>query len=148
MVEVSVRVRATPEQVFAVIKDGWYFAAWVVGATRVRAVDAAWPAVGSRIHHSIGPWPLSLNDTTSVQAVDENTMIELDARAWPLGRAWVRITLHPVSSTETEVRLAEKVSGGPARLLPGLAQAILLRPRNAESVRRLADIAAGRAGLA
>jgi hypothetical protein len=148
MVEVSTRVSATPEQVFAVIKDGWYFAAWVVGASRVRAVDANWPAVGSRIHHSIGPWPLSLNDTTWVQAVDENTMIELEARAWPLGSAWVRITLHPVSSTETEIRLAEKVNSGPARLLPGLAQAILLGPRNAESVRRLAGIAAGRAGRA
>jgi hypothetical protein len=144
MVEVSRRVSATPEQVFAVIEDGWYFGAWVVGASHVRAVDADWPAVGSRIHHSVGPWPLSINDVTKVRDVEKNAVIELEARAWPLGTARVKITLLPVGLAETEIRLAEAVEAGPGRVLPGPVQAALLRPRNSESLRRLADIAAGR----
>lgn len=144
MVEVRRRVNATPEQVFAVIEDGWYFGAWVVGASHVRAVDANWPAVGSRIHHSVGPWPLSINDVTKVRDAEKNAMIELEARAWPLGTARVKITLLPVGIAETEIRFAEEVEAGPARALPGPAQAALLRPRNSESLRRLADIAAGR----
>lgn len=144
MVIVSRRVRATPEQVFAVIEDGWYFAAWVVGASHVRGVDENWPAVGSRIHHSVGPWPLSINDVTKVLAVERNSMIELEARAWPVGSAHVRVTLVPVSATETEVKLAEEIKGGPGRLLPHPVQAGLLSRRNVESIRRLANIAAGR----
>jgi hypothetical protein len=144
VVTVSRMVRATPEQVFAVIEDGWYFAAWVVGASHVRAVDENWPSVGSRIHHSVGPWPLNINDVTTVRAVERNSMIELDARAWPVGSARVRITLKAVSAMETEVSLAEEIEGGPGRLLPHAVQEALLRHRNQESVRRLANIAAGR----
>lgn len=144
MITVSRLVRTTPDQVFAVIEDGWYFAAWVVGASHVRAVDENWPSIGSRIHHSVGPWPLNINDVTTVRAVERNSMIELDARAWPVGSARVRITLNAVSATETEVSLAEEIEGGPGRLLPHSVQAGLLRRRNDESVRRLANIAAGR----
>ncbi|MDI3193607.1 hypothetical protein QK290_04985 [Pseudarthrobacter sp. AL07] len=33
------------------------------------AVDAQWPGTGSRLHHSVGHWPLVINDSTSVAAV-------------------------------------------------------------------------------
>ena len=35
---------ATPGQVWAVIADGWTYSQWVVGNSRMRAVDADWPA--------------------------------------------------------------------------------------------------------
>jgi len=33
----------------------------------MRAVDADWPAVGSRIQHSIRVWPFVVNDVSDVQ---------------------------------------------------------------------------------
>ena len=145
VVTVSRRVEVTPEQVFAVIEDGWYFASWVVGAAHIRTVEPNWPAVGSRIHHSVGPWPVSINDTTVVRAVERNSMIELEARAWPIGGATVRITLEPAGPTGTQITMTEEVTSGPAKVLPHAAQTALLKPRNDESLRRLADIAVGRA---
>ncbi len=144
MIEVSRRVPVPPDDVFAVLEDGWSFAGWVVGASHIRAVDETWPAVGSRIHHSFGPWPLSIDDVTEVLAVEPNAMLELEAKAWPTGSARVRITLVPLGNTDTEIRMAEGFEKGPARLLPAAVQAALLKPRNKESLRRLADIATGR----
>lgn len=144
MVTVTRSVQLTPKQVFSVIADGWSFAGWVVGAAHIRSVESHWPAVGSRIHHTVGPWPLSIDDTTTVLAVEPDSMIELKARLWPMGSARVRITLQPVSPTETEIVMEEEADGGPVRLLPEAVQAVVLKPRNIESLRRLADIAAGR----
>ena len=58
------RLNCSPEQVFAVLRDGWTYPVWVVGASRMRSVDEGWPAPGSKLHHSFGAWPLLLNDTT------------------------------------------------------------------------------------
>lgn len=60
MIEVSEMVSAKPGQVFAVLADGWLYPLWVVGASHMRQVDEGWPAVGTRIHHSVSPWPLPL----------------------------------------------------------------------------------------
>ena len=45
---VSRSVAAPAEAVWAVLADGWQYATWVVGASRVRAVDAGWPRAGTR----------------------------------------------------------------------------------------------------
>ena len=68
MIEVDRDIDATPDVVFDVLADGWVYAAWVVGASRVRSVDAGWPREGTRIHHSVGAWPLLVHDTTHVTA--------------------------------------------------------------------------------
>ena len=47
--------------------DGWTYSQWVVGNSRMRAVDPNWPAVGSTIRHSIGVWPLTIDDETVVE---------------------------------------------------------------------------------
>ncbi len=139
MTETRSRIDAPPEQVFAVLADGWQYCGWVVGASHIRDVDTGWPAVGSRIHHSVGPWPLSIQDVTTVRAVEPGSMLELSARLWPLGKATIRLELRP-SGTATEVVMTEVADGGPAALMPGPLQALVLRPRNVESLRRLADI--------
>src|SRR5258705_6947361 len=59
---------ATPDQVWAVMADGWTYSQWVVGNGRMRAVDADWPAPGSKIHHTIGVWPVVIDDETAVEA--------------------------------------------------------------------------------
>ncbi len=57
MIEVERHVKVSPADVFSVLADGWLYSGWVVGASRIRAVDEQWPAVGSKIHHSVGSWP-------------------------------------------------------------------------------------------
>lgn len=64
------RMNCTPEDVFDVLADAWVFPTWVVGATRMRAVDAEWPAVGSELHHSFGVWPVVVDDKTTVMEWD------------------------------------------------------------------------------
>lgn len=145
MVEVTRNVPVEPEHVFAVLADGWSFAGWVVGASHIRAVDEGWPEVGTRIHHSVGPWPAALEDVTTVTAMRPNAAITLDARLWPVGAARVEITLRPSPGGGTHVVMAEEIVRGPARLAPGALQALLLKPRNDESLRRLEAIAVGRA---
>lgn len=144
MAEVSATVATTPDRVFAVLADGWSYVGWVVGAAHIREVDPGWPAEGTRIHHSIGPWPLMLHDVTKVHAVEPPRMIELDARLWPIGAARVRLELTEIRAGTTEVRMTEQVVRGPGRLLPHPVQGLLLRPRNRESLRRLAHMAVGR----
>ena len=120
------------------------YASWVVGVAHIRSVDADWPAVGTRIHHRVGPWPLQINDQTSVRTVEPDSVLELDAQMWPLGAGIVRIWLEPVSSASTRVHMAETLTSGIGRVLPDAVQALLLRPRNAEALQRLDDIAVHR----
>src|SRR5690349_12437363 len=92
---------ATPEQVWNVLSDGWLYPLWVVGATRMREVDDTWPDVGSRLHHSVGVWPLLVNDNTEVLDSTPGAMLKLKARTWPAGAAEVTLRLTSVG-TETE----------------------------------------------
>jgi uncharacterized protein YndB with AHSA1/START domain len=139
MGEVRARIEASPQQVFEVLADGWQYCGWVVGASHIRNVDQGWPAVGTRIHHSVGPWPVSIQDETVVRAMEPGRLLELSARLWPLGKATVRLELRP-SGAGTEVIMTEVADGGPAALMPRSLQSLVLRPRNEESLRRLAHI--------
>lgn len=131
---------ATPEDVWNVLSDGWLYPLWVVGATRIRAVDAGWPSPGSVLHHSVGVWPLVLDDTTSVTDCDPGRRLDLRARGWPAGEAAVSIDLQ-ATGARTLVRLSEDVVSGPGRLLPGPVRHLQLHLRNAETLRRLAYLA-------
>lgn len=133
-------IAAPPDRVWAILADGWTYSGWVVGASHVRAVDPEWPAKGARIHHTVGPWPLVLNDATEVVDVDPGRMLELDARLWPVGAARVRLELTPTEAGGTSVLMSEQVVRGPARFLPRPLQTVLLVPRNRESLSRLADM--------
>jgi hypothetical protein len=137
-------IGATPEQIFAVLADGWSYAAWVVGAAHMRDVDPSWPAVGARLHHRVGPWPVNIDDRTVVRAMVPNQLLELDARVWPLGAALVRLTLDPLDAGHTKVRMEEFLSSRLARKVPDIVQAALIVPRNRESLARLDDIAVHR----
>jgi Polyketide cyclase / dehydrase and lipid transport len=141
VIEVSQRVSTSADRIFAVLADGWLYPLWVVGASHMRDVDPGWPAEGTRIHHSVGPWPLTVRDATTVVAVEPGRMLELDARVWPTGVARVRLTLTPEGDSHTRVVMGEMFDRGPAHRIPTPFQAALMRPRNRESLRRLADIA-------
>lgn len=133
-------LHATPQQVWDVLADGWLYPLWVVGATRMREVDDDWPAVGSRLHHSVGTWPLVVDDTTEVVDSVPGHRLELHAKAWPTGTAGVSIRLDEVG-TETRVTLEEDAHQGPGRLVPKPLRALPIAWRNSESLRRLAYVA-------
>lgn len=134
------RAACSAEDVFRVMADGWSYPSWVVGAARVRAVDTQWPQVDARIHHSVGTWPLILDDTSSVMESQAPNHLRLRVRAWPAGEAEVDITVADeadgclITMTEVAVR-------GPAKLIPGPVENAALRLRNRESLMRLAFLA-------
>ena len=141
---VSRMVNAPAAAVWAVLADGWLYANWVVGASRIRAVDAEWPAPGSRIHHSFGLWPLLIDDTTEVVAAQPEQHMLLKARGWPAGEAHVRLTLEPQRAEQTRVSIVEDATAGPGKLIPRPARQLVIVPRNRETLRRLALVAEGR----
>ncbi|MDJ0350974.1 SRPBCC family protein [Cryobacterium sp. PH29-G1] len=134
----------TAEQVFAVLANGWLYPSWVVGASRMRDVDASWPAVGSRIHHSVGVWPALIDDTTSVLEWRSPRHVMLKARGWPVGEAHVAIDVQD-RDNGCLVRMTEDVVAGPARLVPTTLSDLAIAHRNTETLRRLAYLAEGRA---
>ena len=136
-------IAATPDQVWEVLADGWLYPVWVVGASRMREVDASWPATGSRLHHSVGVWPALLDDNTEVTDCVPGRSLTLRARAWPTGEARVHLRLDPTGS-DTTVVIEEKPVSGPAALLPPVVHGPGLKWRNTETLRRLALIAEGR----
>ncbi len=136
-------IAATPEQVWSVLADGWLYPLFVVGASRMREVDDSWPAVGSRLHHSVGSWPALLDDTTEVLEVDEGSRILLLARAWPAGQAHVDISLRPDGGS-TIVTIVEDATSGPGVLVPKPLRDLQLHHRNTETLRRLAYVVEGR----
>jgi uncharacterized protein YndB with AHSA1/START domain len=140
VIEVEGTFQATPESVWRVLADGWLYPLWVVGASRVREVDDTWPEPGSKIHHSVGLWPAVLNDETEVLECVPESLIELNARAWPGGEAIVAVHLD-AQGAGTRVRLVEDVTGGPGRLVPQPLRAPVLMWRNRECLRRLAWLA-------
>ena len=133
-------IKTTPDKVWAVLADGWLYPLWVVGASRMRDVDADWPEVGARIHHSVGAWPLLLDDNTEVLDCEPGHLLEVRARSWPAGEARVVLRLTEVDGG-TEVVMEEDVESGPARLVPKPMRTPMLAWRNVESLRRLAFLA-------
>jgi uncharacterized protein YndB with AHSA1/START domain len=137
-------IHATPEKVWEVLSDGWLYPLWVVGATRMRDVEATWPQVGAKIHHSVGVWPAVVDDNTEVLESEPGRLLQLRARGWPMGEAQVTITLTPAGA-DTRVEIAEEAVSGPAAMVPKPAMDLMIKVRNVESLRRLAFVAERRA---
>ena len=138
------RLGCTPEQVFAVLADPWVYPTWVVGASRLRAADARYPEPGTKLHHSIGVWPLVLDDETAVEEWDPPRRMVLTARTRPVGEERVIIDVKPRGSG-CVVRMEEYPVSGPARLIPRPVADLALHVRNVETLRRLEFVATGRA---
>jgi hypothetical protein len=130
-------VTATPATVWEVLSDGWLYPLWVVGASRMREVDDDWPAPGARIHHSVGAWPVLLDDVTEVVDSTPGVRLQLRAKVRPFGEALVTVTLEPVGA-DTRIVMEEDVARGPGVLVPEPLRSPALDWRNVEALRRLA----------
>jgi uncharacterized protein YndB with AHSA1/START domain len=123
--------------IFSVLSDPWRYADWVVGAKRIRGVDSTWPEPGSRFHHRVGVGPLTIEDSTVVEAYNPPNRLVLRARARPAGIARVTITLVPTRDGGTDVELEEYPVGGPARWIHNPLLDALIAARNRKSLREL-----------
>lgn len=140
----NVRIlRCEPTAVFEVLSDGWLYPAWVVGASRMRDVDAAWPAEGSRLAHSVGVWPAVIDDETVVVEWRPPHRVVMRAKGWPIGEA--RVTIEVREHREgCLVRIREEAVEGPGSWVPRLLTDPPLHLRNRETLHRLAYLAEGR----
>jgi uncharacterized protein YndB with AHSA1/START domain len=140
MASTTTRIAAAPDRVFAVLADAWTYERWVVGCKQIRDVDGDWPAPGATFHHSVGMGPLTVRDTTTVIESDAPGRLVLRARARPAGVARVEIDLAEAGGG-TEVVMNERPISGPPALLHNPLQDRLIDRRNAESLRRLKQLA-------
>ncbi len=133
-------IAASPERVWEVLADGWTYAQWVVGNSRMRAVDEDWPAPGSRILHSVGMWPLVIDDETVVLRCIPQRDLELLAKMGPFGAARITLRLDGTAGG-CRLEMAEVAVRGPVRLVPSRLQLAGIWPRNTECTWRLAGLA-------
>ena len=138
---VSLDMDATPDEVFAVLSDGYAYDDWVVGAKQIRAVDADWPARGSQFHHEIGVGPVDIKDSSKVLDVDAPNRLVLSVRFRPAGTAVVELTMEPIDGAKTRVVMKETPTSGAARALK-LATGMMLLVRNEWSLLRLRRLVA------
>ncbi|HEX6968694.1 MAG TPA: SRPBCC family protein [Micromonosporaceae bacterium] len=134
-------IAVPPQRVFAVLADGWSYSDWVVGTAHIRDVDDHWPDPGACIHHQAGPWPLSLQDKTSVLVCEPPHHLVLLAELRPLGVMTVTFTLTPLGTGGTRVTMGEEMTGGLLRWARNRVNHLVLHYRNREALRRLADLA-------
>ena len=145
MATTSRLVAAPPEAVWAELADGWTYSSWVPGTVKIRAVDPDWPTVGSKIHHAVGIWPLTLQDETESTRCEPHRRLTLQARGWPAGEAVIDIALAETPGG-TKVTVHETPTRGPGAWVNNpLAETVLVY-RIREMLDRLGRIAEGHAG--
>ncbi|MEZ0342167.1 SRPBCC family protein [Mycobacterium sp. pV006] len=132
---------APRQRVWDVIADGWTYSQWVVGNSRMRAVDPKWPEPGSTIHHSIGVWPAVINDSTVVDSCTPGSEIVLIANGRPFGKARITLRLHDLPDGGCRIEMSEIPITPPMSWLPHSASLALVFPRNRETTWRLAAMA-------
>lgn len=133
-------IAAPRQRVWEVMADGWTYSQWVVGNSRMRAVDNDWPAPGTRILHSIGVWPAVIDDETVVLSCTLQEELVLLAKLGPLGSARITLRLSDIPEG-CRVEMAEVAASGPMRLVPDRLQLTGIWPRNRECIWRLANLA-------
>jgi hypothetical protein len=143
MTENECLIHAPAEDVFAILTDGWTYAAWVVGASRMREVEPGFPQPGRSIHHSVGAWPLLIDDVTTAVQYEPLRLLQLKVRAWPTGEGLVDFEASDRAG-DCHLIMREVVTKGPATLIPEVVMDPVLHARNDETLKRLALLAEGR----
>lgn len=138
--ENEIEIDAPPERVWEVLANPECFDDWVVGAKDVRDADDTWPAVGSKLHHSSGVGPLTIDDETRVEASEPPQRLVLLAKLGAAGAFRVTLELRPTAGG-TRLWMSEEPVAGLADHVPGTDSAIHVR--NDISLDRLKGLAEG-----
>lgn len=134
-------IATTRQRVWDVLSNGWTYSGWVVGNSRIRAVDPTWPAPGSRILHSIGTWPAVIDDETVVLSCVSGEELVLLAKVRPAATARITLRLSDLPGAGCRVEMSEVATSIPLRWVPNSVQLLGVAPRNRECTWRLAMIA-------
>jgi hypothetical protein len=144
MKSVKVTMPVDARTAWDVVSDPETYPTWLVGAVEMRAVDDGWPAPGTSFHHRVGlGGPITINDSSTSLAVDPPRLLVLEARARPLGRAYVEMEVRPLGD-RCEVVIREGMLR-PLRPLTPVAQPLIMM-RNRKSLQRLHEFLKDRAG--
>lgn len=137
-------VRASRQQVWDVLADGWSYKDWVVGTAEIRQVDDGFPAVGTAIHYTThGVGPARLQDRTVVRQCDPGRLLEMEAQASPFGS--VRISIQLLDwGDDCVVIIDEHPLRGPTLLLDNPISETVLTLRNRRMLRHLAAVVEAR----
>ena len=133
-----ISVSAAPDAVFDVLEDPYAYPRWVVGARRVRGVDADWPAIGSRFFHVLGTAAGELHDSSMVLEWNRPERVSLEVRFRPTGIARVEIDV-TVEASGSVVTIVESPISGPISRVPRFITDPLLALRNALSPYSVSD---------
>lgn len=136
-------IDASPDEVFMVLADPRGYAYWVIGSVAIREADDAWPAPGTRFHHTVGMGPLRIKDHTVVEKVKPGRFLQLKTKARPLGNARVKLELEP-DNGGTRVTMIEDPADKPTAFVFLPLTHLLMRGRNVRSLDRLAELAEGK----
>jgi uncharacterized protein YndB with AHSA1/START domain len=134
-------VRASRQQVWDAMTDGWTYAQWVVGNSRTRAVDPHWPQPGSAIKHSVGVWPLVISDRTVVESCTPGEELVLRAGLGRLGAARITLRLKDIPGGGCRIEMIEVPTSGPIKVIPDRLALAAVYPRNRECLLRLTALA-------
>jgi uncharacterized protein YndB with AHSA1/START domain len=140
MTVLNVLVDRSPGEVWDVLSDGRAYAEWVMGTRHVRDVDPDWPALGSKIHYTLGIGRWTFDDITTVRLAEPGQRLELEAHAGRLGTARVSIVLLPWGERQTVLILDEHPLSGPGARWHSILVEALLRLRNGRMLRSLARV--------
>jgi uncharacterized protein YndB with AHSA1/START domain len=127
----------SPQAIWDVLASPREYGHWVVGSKYVRDADSAFPDPGTRFHHAVGVGPLTVRDHTEVIAAEPPLRLQLRAKARPLGTALVTLQIEPDGAGGASVRMSERPDGFYAPLSLNPLIHVLIKVRNAESLRRL-----------
>ncbi len=108
---------ASPDKVWEVLADGWRYPGWVVGASRMRAVDPAWPAPGARIHIRSDCGRSSSTTTPRFSRRIRGKSLTLLARAKAFGRARIEIQVRP-DGVGSVIEMGEHLASPPMSWFP------------------------------
>ncbi len=133
-------IAAPRSAVWDVLADGWTYSQWVVGNSRLRAVDADWPAEGTKISHSIGIWPAVVDDDTLVLSCRPQEELVLLAKLGPVGAAEITLQLSDIADG-CRIEMGEVPVSGPMSVIPDRLAALAVTPRNRECLWRLDAVA-------
>ena len=128
---------ASPAAVYAVLVDPGTYPDWLVGAKRIRSVDADWPAPDSTFRHVVGFGPCAIPDTTTSTGTVRDESLSLIVRARPLLEAAVDFHLRP--TVDGCVLTMNERPIGIYRLTAPLVEP-LVRRRNERSLERLGRV--------
>ncbi len=142
MARVSRYIETPVDDVWKVLEDAWTYANWVVGTVKIRDVDRTWPEPGSRLHHGVGFWPVTIEDETQVVECEPRHRLLLQARGWPAGEATVELRLH-AEGERTRVEMYEKPTSGPGAWIDNPLVDMIGTRRLAETLDRLRRLVEG-----